>query len=401
MPEHNIISVSDLNGSLKEVVEDTFSDLWVEGEISNFKAHTSGHLYFSLKDTHSQISCALWQFNRRYLFFTPRDGMKVVAHGALSIYPPRGTYSFVVKSMRPAGEGDLNLAFEALKKKLAAEGFFDPQRKRKIPRFPQKIGIITSETGAAIQDMLRVIQQRFPAVQVVLIPVAVQGAGAADEISRALYQLNTQSGPPDVVIIGRGGGSIEDLWAFNEEAVARAIYHSRIPVMSAVGHETDFTIADFVADVRAATPSNAAELATPDQREVLQLLQNLRYTAKIRVARRIELAQERLRSLRASYALNRPRLILEEQTRRVTELRQQLQRSARFQLEQSRAVLQLWESQLRHLDPNAPLKRGYVQVFQGKEMVLRADQAQPDQTLTLHFIDGDVPVTVTETTADR
>ncbi|MBL7979719.1 MAG: exodeoxyribonuclease VII large subunit [Bacteroidetes Order II. Incertae sedis bacterium] len=401
MPEHAIISVSDLNGALKEVVEDTFSDLWVEGEISNFKAHTSGHLYFSLKDYQSQISCALWQFNRKYLFFTPHDGMKVVAHGALSLYPPRGTYSFVVKSLRPAGEGDLNLAFEALKQKLAAEGLFAAHKKQKLPRYPQKIGVITSETGAAIQDILRVIQHRFPMVQVSLIPVMVQGPGAAEEIARAIYQFNAQPTPVDVLLIGRGGGSIEDLWAFNEEVVARAIYHSTIPVISAVGHETDVTIADLVADVRAATPSNAAELATPNQHEALQLIVNLRYTIKIRTLRKLEVEQDRLRNLRGSYALNRPRMMLEEQLRRLIELRRQLLRVAQFQVEHARTSLQFREAQLRQLDPNAPLKRGYVQVYKDQDLLFRANEAHPKQFLTLRFLDGSVAVTVTETRPDR
>ncbi|HRK75366.1 MAG TPA: exodeoxyribonuclease VII large subunit, partial [Rhodothermales bacterium] len=373
-----------------------FSDLWVEGEVSNFKAHTSGHLYFSLKDHQSQISCALWQFNRKYLFFTPRDGMKVLAHGALSLYPPRGTYSFVVKSMRPAGEGDLNLAFEALKQKLAAEGLFSTHKKQKLPRYPQRIGVITSETGAAIQDILRVIQYRFPMVHVLLIPVMVQGPGAAEEIARAIYQFNAQSDPIDVLLIGRGGGSIEDLWAFNEEVVARAIYHSTIPIISAVGHETDVTIADFVADVRAATPSNAAELATPDQREVLQIIANLRYTIKNRTLRKLEVEQERLRNLRGSYALNRPRMMLEEQLRRLIEIKRQLLRTTQLQVQQARTSLQLREGQLQQLDPNAPLKRGYVQVFRDQTLLLRANETHPQQLLTLRFLDGSVAVVVNE-----
>ncbi|HRR07550.1 MAG TPA: exodeoxyribonuclease VII large subunit [Rhodothermales bacterium] len=401
MPKHTIISVSDLNGALKDVVEDTFSDLWVEGEVSNFKAHTSGHLYFSLKDHQSQISCALWQFNRKYLFFTPRDGMKVLAHGALSLYPPRGTYSFVVKSMRPAGEGDLNLAFEALKQKLAAEGLFSTHKKQKLPRYPQRIGVITSETGAAIQDILRVIQYRFPMVHVLLIPVMVQGPGAAEEIARAIYQFNAQSDPIDVLLIGRGGGSIEDLWAFNEEVVARAIYHSTIPIISAVGHETDVTIADFVADVRAATPSNAAELATPDQREVLQIIANLRYTIKNRTLRKLEVEQERLRNLRGSYALNRPRMMLEEQLRRLIEIKRQLLRTTQLQVQQARTSLQLREGQLQQLDPNAPLKRGYVQVFRDQTLLLRANETHPQQLLTLRFLDGSVAVVVNEVSQDR
>ena len=296
-----ILSVTELTGALKEVVETTFQDIWVEGELSNIKHHGSGHLYFTLKDGTAQISCAMWQFMRQYLFFTPQEGMKVRAHGAVSLYPPRGTYSLIIKSMRPAGEGDLYQAYETLRIRLAAEGLFDARHKQTLPRYPARIGVITSGTGAAVRDILSVLERRYPVVTVQVMPVQVQGAGAAEQIARAIYAFNLLDEKPDVLIVGRGGGSIEDLWAFNEEAVARAMYHSEIPIISAVGHETDVTIADFAADVRAATPSQAAELAVPDITEVRQYVRNLRYTIQTRVEQHWTQQAERLQAIVRSY----------------------------------------------------------------------------------------------------
>ncbi len=254
-----VLSVSELTASLREVLETTFSEVWVEGELSNAKVWTTGHLYFTLKDGNAQIKGVMFRSTLRYLKFKPEDGLHVVVRGRISVYDPKGEYQIVGEHMEPHGYGPLQLAFEQLKKKLAAEGLFAESRKRALPALPRRIGIVTSIDGAALRDIIRVLRRRYPNAHLVIAPSRVQGEDAAGEIVRALRQVTRIDGV-DVVIIGRGGGALEDLWAFNEEKVARAIASSPVPVISAVGHETDFTIADFVADLRAPTPSAAAEL---------------------------------------------------------------------------------------------------------------------------------------------
>lgn len=262
-----VLTVSELTAELKDIVEAEFSGFWLEGEISNLRPYPSGHVYFTLKDEDSQISAVMWKGFRSQLKFEPRDGDHVIVRGKLSIYEKRGNYQVVVEGMEPKGLGALQAAFEQLKKKLAEEGLFEQASKKRIPSISWTIGIVTSPAGAVIRDMIRTIKRRFPRVRVIFLPVAVQGDGAAQQIARAIADLN-EHGEADVIITGRGGGSLEDLWAFNEEIVARAIFASKIPVISAVGHETDFTIADFVADARASTPTAAAEMATPELGEI-------------------------------------------------------------------------------------------------------------------------------------
>ncbi|MBI4429018.1 MAG: exodeoxyribonuclease VII large subunit, partial [Ignavibacteriales bacterium] len=272
-----ILTVTEITRKLRIYLEETFPQVWVQGEISNCKRHTSGHLYFTLKDEAAQISAVMWQSNAETLLFALEDGMKAVVRGAITVYPPKGNYQIDVDKVQPIGVGELQLAFERLKQKLAAEGLFDPRHKKPIPEFPQSIGIITSESGAALQDIRSVLSRRFSAVKVIFIPVKVQGPGAAEEIAQAISDMN-RFGKVDVIIVGRGGGSLEDLWAFNEEIVVRAIFASRIPVISAVGHEIDFSISDFVADLRAPTPSAAAAMVVRDSGELLDILRNMCYT---------------------------------------------------------------------------------------------------------------------------
>jgi len=267
--EREVYTVSELTRAIKFVLEEDFSDVWVEGEISNFRVPNSGHAYFTLKDKDSQLKVVLFKLNKRLLKFEPEDGLSCIVRGRISVYEPRGEYQLIAEDMEPKGIGALQLAFEQLKEKLFKEGLFDEAHKIPIPQFPQKIAIVTSPTGAAIRDMLRIIDRRFSNVHIIIYPVKVQGEGASAEIARAVKELNALP-DIDVMIVGRGGGSIEDLWAFNEEIVARAIYDSKIPVISAVGHEIDYTIADFVADLRAPTPSAAAELVVRVRKEVVQ-----------------------------------------------------------------------------------------------------------------------------------
>jgi exodeoxyribonuclease VII large subunit len=264
--ENNIISVSELTGAIKLTLEDGFGDVSVTGEISNFKQHSSGHRYFTLKDEGASISCVMWR--TRKLDFMPADGMKVIITGSLTVYPPRGNYQIDCTSMHAAGQGELWLAYEALKKKLDAAGYFDEMRKRNLPDMPMSVGIATSPTGAAIRDMFSTIERRFPAMKIYFRPTVVQGDDTGPDVAKAIEELNQY--PVDVIIIGRGGGSLEDLWGFNTEIVAEAVYNSEKPIISAVGHETDFSISDFVADKRAATPTAAAELVTPVTQETLQ-----------------------------------------------------------------------------------------------------------------------------------
>ncbi|MBZ0179461.1 MAG: exodeoxyribonuclease VII large subunit, partial [Melioribacteraceae bacterium] len=267
-----IYSVSEITQEIKQTLEENFHDILIEGEISNFKAHVSGHWYFSLKDKNASINCTMWKGLNSYVFFSPDNGMKVVARGRITVYPPRGTYQIDVRSLKPSGEGELQAAFERLKARLAEEGLFDIKHKKPIPQFPKTIGIVTGSESAAYNDLVSTAKRRFPIAHLYICPVRVQGEGGAEQISYAIEYLNKEI-KPDVIIVARGGGSIEDLWAFNEEKTARAIFNSKIPVISGVGHEIDFTITDFAADLRAATPTAAMELATPDQNDIIAFLQ--------------------------------------------------------------------------------------------------------------------------------
>lgn len=298
--QRKVYSVYELTAEIKKSL-DRMGTVWIQGEVSNFKRHSSGHLYFSLKDERAQVKAAFFRNNNLYLKFRPEDGMEVVARGRLSVYEPRGDYQIIVEYMEPVGLGSLQLAFEQLKEKLRREGLFDESHKIPLPLLPGRVGIVTSPTGAAVRDILRILKRRNASLDVLLYPVRVQGAGAAEEIAAGIRYLNRRS-DVDVIIAGRGGGSIEDLWAFNEEVVARAIYESELPIISAVGHEVDFTIADFAADLRAPTPSAAAEMvsgARDDLRAAVLSLRGRLYQATRRGIERRRLSLERLAHKRA------------------------------------------------------------------------------------------------------
>ncbi len=325
--ERHVLTVSQLSQQLAAVMEERFPAVWVEGEVSNFKAYASGHAYFTLKDETAQLRCVLFRTRARRVRFEPRDGLHVMAFGAIEVYAQRGDYSLVVELLEPRGVGALQLAFEQLKERLAAEGLFDPARKRPLPRFPRKIGIVTSPSGAAIRDMLRVIGRRFGEIHIVLAPARVQGEGAAAEIAQGVRELNAL-GDVDVIIVGRGGGSIEDLWAFNDEMLARTIIASKVPVISAVGHEVDFTIADFVADVRAATPSNAAELVVKEKRAVVESLTDLSGRLRRVMARALAAHRDRLERVAARRVLTDPGRPLRDLARRLDDARARLRQAA-------------------------------------------------------------------------
>ena len=353
-----IYSVSELTAELKALLENTFTGVWVEGEISNFKHHTSGHMYFTLKDDRGQLRAVMFRGSNRGLQFRPEDGLAVIVFGNVTIYEPRGEYQVYVEYMEPKGLGALQLAFEQLKTRLETEGLFDPARKRPIPLLPKKIGLVTSPSGAAIRDILQIIHRRFANVQVLIFPVRVQGEGAAAEIVEGVECLNKR-GDLDVLIVARGGGSIEDLWAFNEEVVARAIYASQTPVISAVGHETDFTIADFVADVRAPTPSAAAELVISRKAELSQRVDDLFSRLVSHMRYRAERSGERLRSLERHLRLLSPLERVKRQRERLRDGALALQSSMSHRLALWRGDLRTAAARLDSLSPLAILARGY------------------------------------------
>ncbi|GIV61692.1 MAG: exodeoxyribonuclease 7 large subunit [Rhodothermaceae bacterium] len=390
--EPDVVSVCELVRSVRDVLQVHFDRVGVEGEISNFRRPASGHCYFTLKDAEAQIRCVMWRQVADTLPFRPVDGMLVRIHGSVTVYEARGDLQIVVRSLQAAGEGALQQAFEALKRRLAAEGLFDARHKKRLPPYPERVGIITSGTGAALQDMLSVLARRFPLVDVVVCPVQVQGLGAAASVAGAIAAFNAlPSGHPhrpDLLIVGRGGGSAEDLWAFNEEELARAIFASEIPIISAVGHETDVTIADFVADVRAATPSMAAELAVPDRREVALTVRGLYNALHLRLQRLLDVRRRHLRALTESRGFHRPLDRLQRYSQRLDELCARLEQAPPRLLERRKHHVEALQARLLLLDPNRPLHLGYARVERDGEIVTRARSLHPDDRVTLHFEDG-------------
>ncbi|MDD5560257.1 exodeoxyribonuclease VII large subunit [Candidatus Methylomirabilis sp.] len=353
-----IYTVSDLTTEIRATLEDSFAGIWVEGELSNFHQHSSGHMYFSLKDEASQIRAVMFRTANRQLKFQPKDGLALLVYGELSVYERRGEYQIVAEYMEPKGLGALQLAFEQLKEKLQAEGLFDDARKQPIPLLPRRIGVITSPTGAAVRDILHVLRRRFAGVDVLIYPVAVQGDQAAPEIVEALGELNRRGGL-DVVIVARGGGSIEDLQAFNEEMVARAIAASRIPVISAIGHEVDYTIADFVADLRAPTPSAAAELVIAKQDELMQRLDDLGLRMAGVIRSRLHSLRIRMSGLDRHLRLLNPIERIRMQRRCLSERWKDLTALANRRLTALHSGLQTTAGKLDALSPLAILHRGY------------------------------------------
>jgi exodeoxyribonuclease VII large subunit len=438
--DDRILSVGELTRAIKETLNETFPGVWVKGEISSFKRAESGHLYFNLKDaTPAVISCALWRNTAGKLSFEPRDGAEVEAFGDIDVYAARGSYQLIVRALRPAGLGALLLQLEELKRRLAAEGLFDPGRKRPLPRYPERIGVVTSPVGAAVRDVVKVLRARWPGIGIVLAPVRVQGQGAAAEIAAAIERFNRWGGV-DLLIVGRGGGSLEDLWAFNEEPVVRAIAGSRIPVVSAVGHEVDTTLADLAADVRAATPSNAAEMAVRDASEVRHRVDALADRAGRSVRHALATRRQALEALQRRYGFRRVRDVyavlqqrideisgrlgqalrdavqsfrdrldalaraygLREFPRAVADRRAELESLAgRLQpalvagmLEERRRVIGL-QDRLRALSPRAVLERGYALVRgEGGALLRAADALAPGDTVTIEFARGEADAVV-------
>ena len=350
--ERTVLTVSALSQHLNAVMEERFPAVWVEGEVSNFKVYGSGHAYFTLKDEGAQLRCVLFRNRARRVRFEPKDGLSVMAFGAIEVYAQRGEYQLVVELLEPRGLGALQLAFEQLKERLAAEGLFEARRKRPLPRFPRKIGIVTSPSGAALRDMLRIIGRRFGEVHIVLAPARVQGDGAAVEVAQGVRELNALGGV-DVIIVGRGGGSLEDLWAFNDEMLARTIAASKVPVISAVGHEVDFTIADFVADVRAATPSNAAELVVREKRAVAESVGDLALRLQRAMRRALGAHRDRLDRTLGRRVLTDPGRPLRDLARRLDDARVRLRQAELATLGRAAHRVALLDAGLRAANPVA------------------------------------------------
>jgi exodeoxyribonuclease VII large subunit len=390
-------TVTELTREIKFLLESTIPEIWVQGEISNFTHHSSGHMYFSLKDENSQISCVMWRSRNHSLFFTPQDGMKVIVHGRVTVYEKRGNYQFDVLDIHPAGVGELQLAFEQLKNRLREEGLFSEEFKQAIPQYPERIGIVTSPTGAAIRDMITVLHRRFPAIEIILNPVRVQGEGAAVEIARAIDEFN-QYGDVDVLIVGRGGGSLEDLWAFNEELVARAVFRSKIPVISAVGHEVDFSICDFVADLRAPTPSVAAELAVRSRQELLQTLQKDFQKMTASILDGIKYQHEKLQNIEASYAFRQPSDLVKQNSQRLDELKRNLAIFMTHQIAMNQEALKGLTQRLSLLDYRGVLKRGYSLCFRRSDqrLISKAVDLQIHDEIEIEFYEGRAVGTVDE-----
>lgn len=394
-PEHadiRVYTISELNGMVRELLEGSFPAIWVEGEISNFRKYPSGHLYFTLKDAGAELPAVMFQGRAATLAFTPEDGQQVLALGTVTVYEVKGKYQLSVHEMRPAGLGKLQLAFEQLKEKLQREGLFDPAHKRPVPAFPQRLGVITSAQGAVIQDILNILSRRYPALEILLFPVKVQGEGAAQEIAQAIKAANRFSRAVekiDTLIVGRGGGSLEDLWAFNEEIVARAIYASEVPVISAVGHEIDFTIADFVADLRAPTPSAAAELAVPLRDDLLaQIRQMMRQLVRAQRSH-LEAQSSRLQTLQQSYALRRPLRQLSDSQQMLDGLSARLARAFRVAWQRQRERLHTLMARLEAANPATVLRRGFSIVENAVgQTISAADRVKPGDRVRVRLHRG-------------
>ena len=424
MPTEAAITVSQLNRRVRTLLEQGIGRLWVEGEISNLSRPASGHIYFSLKDDNAQVGAAWFRQRQRGPAHSFKDGDRVLAYGRISLYEARGNYQLIVEQLEPAGEGVLKRRFEALKKKLQAEGLFDDDRKQPLPALPTRIGVVTSPSGAAIRDILSVLRRRFPSVPVVIYPAAVQGDAAPAELVAALETAERRD-ECDVLIVGRGGGSLEDLWAFNDEALARAIAACPLPVVSAVGHEVDFTISDFVADVRAATPSGAAEIVVPSQQEwqhrVSQLAMRIARFGERAVedrAQQLDWLDNRLasvmrgrllarshglQSLRASLVQLSPALSVQRSIGRLAQLRQRLSSGTRAMIADSNHRLALLGRALHSVSPLATLERGYAIVRDAEtgSVLMRSADVSVGDDIRAYLSEGELLATVKEVVDDR
>ena len=389
------VSVTQLTQYIKLLLDrdEILSQACVRGELSNFKAHSSGHLYFTLKDEGAVISCVMFRSDAMKLRFRPESGMKVILYGRVSLFPKSGQYQIYVTNMQPDGVGALAVAFEQLKRRLHEEGLFDPNHKKPLPRYPERVALVTSPTGAAVRDMIRILGRRWPMAEVIVCPVRVQGEGAAEEIADMLDYVDKHQ-LADVIITGRGGGSMEDLWAFNEEVVARAIWRCQIPVISAVGHEPDVTIADYVADVRAATPSNGAELAVRDSEALQSALRQLQVRMEQAQMQKINRLRQRLDTLSKSRVMRQPDAYLQQQELHLEMLRQRLEHSGEVVLGKNRQRFERTAAKLDALSPLKVLGRGYAMVTREDTFIRETAQLNPGDAISVSLSDGTAQCTV-------
>ncbi|MEK7819226.1 MAG: exodeoxyribonuclease VII large subunit [Bacteroidota bacterium] len=382
-----IFSVSELTRLIKKNLEELFPIIQVEGEVSNCTYHTSGHLYFTLKDSSAIISVVMWRSKVALQSFKIKNGMKVILQGSITVYEPRGNYQLDCNKIIPKGIGELQLRYEELKNKLLAEGLFDNERKKSLPEFPEKIGIVTSPTGAAIRDMINILSRRMPSVEIIIFPVKVQGDEAKNEIAEAIKILNEQN-IVDLIIVGRGGGSLEDLWAFNEEIVARAISNSKIPIVSAVGHEIDFTIADFVSDLRAPTPSAAAELVVKDKSELIETINNLLYNCKNRLENLIDSEFKSISGFINSYAFNIPKQLIKNYSQQNDDLVHRLDKSMNYLMTNKKNQLTNFDGKLVALKPENILRRGFSIVRKNNKIISDANDLSLKDKIEITFKKG-------------
>ena len=391
MTGQEALTVSELNARIKGLIESdpVLGSVCVRGELSNYKVYPSGHHYFTLKDAESSLRCVMFRFAASKLRFRPESGMGVTVWGRVSVYPRDGAYQLYCEDIMPEGAGDLQVAFEQLKEKLQREGLFDPAHKKPIPRYPERIAVITSSAGAAVHDIIRVLRKRWPVAKVILLPVRVQGVEAPPEIVGAIRYANRYK-VADVIITGRGGGSIEDLWAFNDERVARAIYESELPVISAVGHEPDVTIADYVADLRAATPSNAAELAAPDMSELREAIMSARARLDQAVDRSIRERRKRLEELGSRRVMRSPTGFIDQRRLELDSIRLRLDSAATRKLGRERQQFAALAAKLDALSPLKVLGRGYSIALDSEgRAVKEAGQLRPGDRLSLRLAKGE------------
>ena len=386
---YNAITVTELNRYIKEKIseDEMLSNILIKGEISNFKNHYTGNLYFTLKDENSLIKCIMFKSYADRLEFVPKDGMKVLVFGTVSVFERDGVYQIYCKAMKEDGIGNLYKEYEKLKNKLSEEGLFDEKNKKKIPMFPKEIGVLTSRTGAVIKDIINVSTRRNPNVHLRLLPVPVQGEGAAEKIAEGIYKLNKEA-KVDVIIIARGGGSIEDLWPFNEEIVARAIHASEIPIISAVGHETDFTIADFASDLRAPTPSAAAELAVPNIYDIKNTINKYEGSMRVALKRKIEFLELRFQKCMASKALKEPHTLFENNYLKIDEYLRNIENSINSKIQDKKMLAMKLITKLDTLSPLKTLTRGYSIIEKNGEIVKNSADLKENDEISIRLIDG-------------
>lgn len=370
MSNDQIFTISALNKYIKRTFDndEILQNIWIKGEISNFKKHSRGHMYFTIKDDQSRIQAVMFAGNNRFLKFIPEDGMNIIVRGNVTIYEATGQYQIYVNEMQPDGVGNLYLAYEQLKKKLESAGYFDDQYKKALPKIPKEIGVITSPTGAAVRDIITTLKRRFPSVKIALFPVLVQGPEAPNSIAKAIHQANETEGI-DVLIVGRGGGSIEELWAFNEEIVAKAIFHSTIPVISAVGHETDITIADFIADIRAATPTAAAELAVPNWEDLYEKIGQRKIRIQRAISKRVETERKKLTNLQKSYAFRYPEQLVKQKEQQLDRLFDDLQRNMLQLIDRKRTSLHNIEKDIQRNHPKSYIQKVREQLEKNESLL--------------------------------